>query len=368
MRSRCGVVGQDRHVRTFKRSIAGIAGLLAVLVPCVACSQSPADDHPPVDATSPPDDAGLKPALAGLVVTEPSALTTVPYARFGTINTTWAEVEPEQGSYDFSSIDAVLDSHSDIRFRLRIQTGKGAPTWLKQETGGCIVLYPATENGRESCPARYWRPPFLERYDLLMQAVAERYEEDWQLVDVANGACSTAYAEPFILGVDDQSLAALADAGLTRELQEDCIVASTKAMMTAFTRTRVSLAGHGSWEFVDGRSWILERNLLNELVERYPGRLVLEDHGLGPDDEVCPSPGEESSSAATWHCYLAGLPPDVTPHGWQLTLNDGSMSTAAEAGIEMGACYLEYAAFQQLSSDERRTTHDELVSNCPTAV
>ncbi|WP_281271701.1 hypothetical protein [Nocardioides immobilis] len=41
------------------------------------------------------------------------------------------------------------------------------------------------------------------------------------------------------------------------------------------------------------------------------------------------------------------------------------MSDAAWAGIDMGACYLEYAAFQQLSEDERRQVHDALVGNCP---
>jgi hypothetical protein len=360
-------VGQDHAVGTLKRSTGGIAALLTLLVLCVACSQSPGDSRPSVDRTTPPDDigSGLKPALAGLVVTEPSALTTVEYARFGTINTTWAEVEPVRGSYDFSAIDATLSSHPDIRFRLRIQTGKGAPTWLKQATGGCIVLYPATENGDKSCPARYWRRPFLQSFGRLMEAVAGRYEEDWQIVDVANGACSTAYAEPFILGVDDSSLAALTEAGLTMEKQRACIEGSTEAMMSSFTRTRVSIAGHGSWEFVDGRSWTSERDLLNELLERYPGRLVVEDHGLGPDDDVCPSPGEEAQTADSWLCYLAGLPTSVTPHGWQLTLNGGSMHTAAWAAVDMGACYIEYAAFQELSSDDRRAVNDALVDNCP---
>src|SRR5436190_11874293 len=124
-----------------------------------------------------------------------------------------------------------------------------------------------------SCPARYGRRPFLESFGRLMEAVAGRYEDDWQVVDVANSACSTAYAEPFILGVDDSSLAALAEAGLTRGRQRACIVGSTEAMMSSFTRTRISLAGHRSWEFVDGRSWTSERDLLNDLLERYPGRL-----------------------------------------------------------------------------------------------
>jgi len=355
------------------------AAVLAALLLGAACSPSP--DHASPEPTSVPGEgnSSLKPAMAGLVVTEPLALATVPYARFGTISTTWEQIEPREGEYDFSAISAVLDRHQGIRFRLRIRTGRSAPSWLKQDTGGCITVYPATENGASGCTIRYWRQPFLREYSRLMQEVARRYEGDWQIVDVANGACSTAYAEPFILGVDARSLAALADAGLTRRKQRACIVRSTEAMMSSFTTTRVSLAGHGAWEFVKqspsgvnyewedlyGASWEAERAILNLLRERFPGRLVLEDHGLGPDDEVCAVPGEASDTADDWHCYLAGLPPAETPHGWQLTLNGGSMSTAAWAGVEMGACYLEYAAFQELSEDERREVHDALIGNCP---
>jgi hypothetical protein len=324
-------------------------------------SDAPSDDTSPSDVGG----KGLKPALVGLVVTEPPALATVPYAEFGTITTTWSEVEPGQASFDFSAIDEILSEDPDIRFRLRIRTGSDAPYWLKQATGGCITVQPSTDNGASGCIAKYWDEAFLQHYSVLMAEVARRYEKDWQVVDVANSACSTAFAEPFILGVDDESLELLEDAGLTTTKHRDCIVGSTAAMMSSFTRTRVSLAGHSAWESTDGRSWEAERDLLNELRESYPGRLVLEDHGLGPDDEVCPVPGEPAATAGTWHCYLAGLAPGDTPHGWQLTLNDGSMSTAAWAGVAMGACYIEYAAFQQLSADERGEVHDALLGNCP---
>lgn len=341
------------------RSIVAATCVLAL----AACSSA---DTPPAEPTDPSGGgSALKPALAGLVVTESPALATVPYARFATINSTWAELEPQKGEYDFSAIEATLAGQPDIRFRLRIRTGSDAPSWLKDETGGCVPVEPSTDNGAPGCVARYWRPPFLARFAVLMREVARRYESDWQVVDVANGACSTAYAEPFILGVDEPSLARLTAAGLTRTMQRACILRSTAAMMAAFTRTRVSISGHGAWELVDGRSWEAERDLLNELRERFPGRVVLEDHGLGPDDEVCAVPGEPSATAGSWHCYLAGLPAAEAPHGWQLTLNGGSMSDAAWAGVDMGACYLEYAAFQQLSEDERRQLHDALVGNCP---
>jgi len=351
-----------------RRLVTGLTALSCVAALAAGCSDDTGEDDPDGRATSTPDDDGsqLKPALAGLVVTEPPALVTVPYAEFGTITTTWDEVEPDQDSFDFSAIDDVLGEHPDTRFRIRIRTGRDAPYWLKQATGGCLTVHPSTENGATGCTARYWHQDFLGYYSELMQEVARRYEADWQIVDVANSACSTAYAEPFILGVDERSLALLEDAGLTMTNHRDCIIGSTAAMMESFEQTRVSLAGHSSWELTDGRSWEAERDLLNQLQTSYPGRLVLEDHGLGPDDEVCPVPGEPMDSAGKWHCYLAGLPSAETPHGWQLTLNDGSMSTAAWAGVEMGACYLEYAAFQQLSEDERQEVHEALVDNCPT--
>ncbi|MDZ5621536.1 beta-galactosidase [Nocardioides sp. HM23] len=346
------------------RLVSGLCALACGAALGAGCSP---DDDPREGGAAPSGDAaaGLKPALSGLVVTEPPALVTVPYAEFGTITTTWAEVEPDQGSFDFSAIDEVLTEHPDIRFRLRVRTGRDAPYWLKQATGGCITVHPSTENGATGCTAKFWNESFLDHYSVLMEEVARRYEEDPQVVDVANSACSTAYAEPFILGVDERSLMLLEEAGLTAENHEECIIGSTDAMMSSFTRTRVSLAGHGAWEFTDGRSWEAERDLLNELRATYPGRLVLEDHGLGPDDEVCPVPGESAETAESWHCYLAGLPTAETPHGWQLTLNDGSMSVAVWAGVDMGACYLEYAAFQQLSEDERQEVHEALVDNCP---
>jgi hypothetical protein len=348
------------------RLLSGLTALACAVSLVAGCEASNGDDTPDGDpSASDGGTSGLKPALAGLVVTERPTLATVPYAEFGTITTTWSDVEPSEGFFDFSAVDEVLDAHPDIRFRLRIRTGREAPYWLKQATDGCLTVHPSTENGATGCVARYWHESFLDHFSVLMEEVARRYEDDGQVVDVANSACSTAYAEPFILGVDAASLELLEGAGLTPENHRDCIVGSTASMMSSFTRTRVSLAGHGAWEFTDGRSWEAERELLNELRADYPGRLVLEDHGLGPDDEVCPVPGEPAETAESWHCYLAGLPPDETPHGWQLTLNDGSMSTAVQAGVEMGACYLEYAAFQQLSDDERQEVHDALVGNCP---
>jgi hypothetical protein len=113
-----------------------------------------------------------------------------------------------------------------------------------------------------------------------------------------------------------------------------------------------------------GASWEEERRVPNELTTRYGRRLDLEDHGLGPDDQVCPTPGEYLQTASSWYCYLSGLHSLPAAYGWQFTLNGGSMAEAADAGVGMGACFLEFADFQSLDQAKRRQVHDDLVANC----
>ena len=91
---------------------------------------------------------------------------------------------------------------------------------------------------------------------------------------------------------------------------------------------------------------------------------MLEDHGLGPDDRECRTPGQPRRTAGSWYCYMAGLHSPPSAYGWQFTLNGGAMTEAADAGVAMGACFLEYAAFDALDPTKRRQVHDALRANC----
>lgn len=317
----------------------------------------------------------LKPALRGLVVTQPKALATVPYADFGSMKLPWNTIETRPGVFDFSSVDTALAAHPDVQFRLRFMAGIHAPQWVKDDSGGCVLIEPNSPNGNTGCAPRYWTDAFHTDYVTLMEAVAARYEADPQIVEITNSECTTVYSEPFILGADTVSVDRLWRAGYTKDGHETCLRRSTTAMMDLFPTTRVSIAGHSKWQFIvpgpggpdDGTfaaSWEDERALLNELAAAYGSRLVLDDHGLGPDDPVCPTPGESRETASSWYCYLSGLHASPAAYGWQFTLNGGSMEEAADAGVGMGACFLEFAAFQSLDETKRREVHDDLLTNC----
>ena len=319
--------------------------------------------------------AVLKPALRGLVVTKPPALDTVPYADFGSMKLPWNTVERQPGVYDFSAVEAALADHPGVRFRLRFMAGIHAPQWVKDDSGGCVLIEPNSVNGNTGCTPRFWTDAFHADYLALMRAVAAKYESDPQVVELTNSECTTVYSEPFILGADNASIDRLWRAGYTKQGHDTCLRRSTSMMMGLFPTTRISIAGHSKWQFIvqgpggpdDGSyaaSWEDERAMLNDLNNAYGNRLVLDDHGLGPDDTVCPTPGESRTTATSWYCYMSGLHASPSAYGWQFTLNGGSMEVAADAGVGMGACFLEYAAFQGLDVAKRREVHDDLITNC----
>jgi hypothetical protein len=205
-----------------------------------------------------------------------------------------------------------------------------------------------------------------------MTAIANEYEDHPQFVEIPNSMTTTVFAEPFILGADSFTIDRYWQAGYTKALHEQYLRNSLDGMMDLFPTTRVSLAGHGKWEYIvqggggagDGvaqSSWPAEQTLLNELSDTYGEHLVLEDHGLGPDDTI--GTPQSQLTATSWYNYMAGLSSTVHTYGWQFTLNGGSMVTAADMGVTMGACFLEYAAFQQLDTTKRLEVHNSLLAN-----
>jgi hypothetical protein len=379
------MLGVTLGTRT-NRALATVAAIatMTVLAPATASAPARAQEPAERDAvveTSPDRTVTtarrprFKPPLRGLVVTDPRKLATVPYARRASMKLRWNAIEVRHRVYDFSAINRVLNAYPRVRFRLRFLAGIHAPQWVKNDAGGCVWLTPDSRNGDSGCAPRFWTRAYHRDYRALMRAVARRYERDWQVVEVANSQCTTIYAEPFILGADDASIDRLWRAGYTKHRHGRCLRRSTRMMMRLFPRTRVSMAGHSRWQYIvanprnpqDGvraASWEAERRKLNRFIRRYGKHLVLEDHGLGPEDRECRVPGQRRRTAGSWYCYMAGLHRSPVAYGWQFTLNGGSMTEAADSGVAMGACFLEYAAFDALSPTKRRKVHNALWDNC----
>lgn len=316
----------------------------------------------------------LKPGLCGLITTNPDYVAgNIPYATFASTKPRWKDYNPSPEVYVWSGVDNMLAKHPDLRFRLRFMAGIHAPDWAKARSGGAIQHEPNQSNGAAGMVPRFWTRSYFDDYMAFMAAVADRYESNPQVVEIPNALTTTAYAEPFILAADAATIDRYWAAGYRRDLVEQNLLRSVHAMMDLFPTTRVSLACHNKWEFIvqgsggpgDGQaasSWPDERTILNDLIDTYGPHLVLEDHGLGPTDPWFPV-GEPRETADPLYAYMSGLRATPQTYGWQFTLNNGSMPVAADHGVAMGACFLEYAAFTALEPTLRRATHDALLAN-----
>lgn len=336
---------------------------------------------PTPSPSTPPGGSGnfngttLKPYPRGLITTDPTTINLYPYASYVTIKSVgWQDVEPSPGTYNWSSIDsamsATITKNPNAKFRIRLYAGRQSPAWLNTVSGNCVQVDPDSVNGASGCVPRFWTDAYIDRYETLMNAFAAKYEPNAVVVDFVNSACSTIFAESFILGADAASVDRLWQAGLTEAGHRNCLNRTTAKMMQVFPTSRITVAGHDKWQIIeqgvngagDGKradSWEKERDLINGWRTTYGEKLVVEEHGLGPTD-YC-APGQNILTASSFYCWFASLP---GPKGLQFTLNGGSMEQAATNGVNMGACFLEYAAFQAISEPRRQEIHNQLLANC----
>lgn len=315
----------------------------------------------------------LKPGLRGLITTDPSYVANnIPYAEFASKKLNLRDLYPSPGVFNFTPVNNLLANYPNLKFRLRFMAGINCPDWMKARSGGAIQHNPSTGTGGTGLVPRFWTDEFYQDYMEFMQAVADKYESNPQVVEVTNSLTTTVYAEPFILNADAATIDRYWQAGYRKDLVKTSLVGSMHEMMELFPTTRVSLAGHGKWEHIvqgtgpdDGKfaaSWEEERAIFNDLIDLYGPHLVLDDHGLDDGDALgTPQPRD---TATTWYNYMAGLEDSKQTYGWQFTMKEGSnMTTAADMGVTMGACFEELAAFNAIEPVKRRQIHDALVAN-----
>ena len=166
--------------------------------------------YPVVDLT---DVAGQSPAFSGIVV-----------------NQTWSQLEPSQGHFDFSTLDASLAAVSayntqhptaPLAVRLRVFGAYAAPSWAKTLDGAPITVPANLPSNTGGTLGQWWKPGYRSAWAGLQQALASRYDTNSVLHEVAVSSCSSLTAEPFVIGSE---VVALAEAdGWTPSAQQACL-------------------------------------------------------------------------------------------------------------------------------------------------
>ncbi len=280
-----------------------------------------------------------KPYRHGLVATA-DASGTNPVVNHVIIHASWSELESADQVWSptgWNRISNMLSANPSIKFSLRIFTGGEAPRFVKDMGGGCVnVTNP--QAGRTECVPRLWRAAYQEKWQQLMVEVARRFGSRARFLDVINDACTTVFAENFIIGNDPASVDRLADAGLNETNHRTCLnrtMADQQAGLSP-SGTRTSTATHTVWQILvtdpggGGHvelSWPKERGVLNGWHNAYGDMLIVQNNGLGSGD-FC-APGQSLTEATGLYCWMATrsfrLPAPNAPVGFQLTEPDPAL-------------------------------------------
>ncbi len=237
------------------RSI-GLASVLLgglVLAACTGASATtsldPAHRSGPTPATAPvPGGPGIKPQIVGLV----DKGSEVPYHRdqpFPTVNTTevapfaaafagtvinetWAQLEPTEGVFDFSSIDASLAAvttynaahpKSPLAVKLRVWPGFTAPSWAKALDNGPITVATRLQQSGSGTDGEWWQPDYRAAWSGLQHALAARYDTNPLVRSVAATSCASLTDEAFNMAGTPTDLKQMIPDGWTNQAQQQCL-------------------------------------------------------------------------------------------------------------------------------------------------
>jgi hypothetical protein len=210
-------------------SLVLLAGLLAVGSGCGQSSPSPPAPVPnPMQDPTPSAKRAMQGLLdlgnisfytkaGGIPVNDPSELQ--PFASSFTgivINATWAQLQPVAGAAlaENNPIDQALaavqaynnmNPNTPLQVKLRVWGGLAAPSWVEAQavcnglSGPINVTYNDQNNNLETgTVGAWWTPAYITEWRALQAMLAEKYDGNALIQEVAVTSCASSTDEPFV--------------------------------------------------------------------------------------------------------------------------------------------------------------------------
>ena len=214
-----------------RRSIVMVAVLAVAAVVAAACQPVPSQpDHKPL-LVGLIDKGSAAPFLVGQpfpVIDLANEVASSPGLAGVVVNVSWSQLEPTNGTFDFSTLDASLnavqtynDQHPSalLGVRLRVFGADGAPDWAKTMDGTPISI--SAKGQDRGTDGQWWKPDYRAAWADLQQALAARYDDHPLVREVVVASCASLTDEPFVMATTDKT-ELLAD-GWTNTAQQACL-------------------------------------------------------------------------------------------------------------------------------------------------
>ncbi len=204
-----------------------------------------------------------------------------------TFRTSWASVEPADGTFDFSKLDTVFSNaeQNGKWVELVLIPGFGTPKWALEgvQTVTCPIPYgPGGKAGKPLPLPVPWDRTYLSRWFSFLRAVGQKYAGRSSFRKVAAAGPTSVSAE-MSLPNRPADLAEWKHAGYTSEKYIDAWRQTFAVYAATFPRQYFSLALYPGLPIPDQRQRTYTREQVIRLGLRYPNQFALEEDGLNAE-------------------------------------------------------------------------------------
>jgi hypothetical protein len=221
------------------------------------------------------------------------------------INVPWVQLQPDPGgALQVGAIETALadirrynaDPLTRVRLRaiLRVWAGENAPDWAKTLDGPPVTVYNGVPGGgyRAFTVGHFWSPSYAVAWRSLQARLAQRYDAEPLIAQIANTSCTSADDEPNALvrfqnRQEDISTARnLREAGFTDAAFDRCMTGAihdydgwvtTPVNLDIGPLFRIDGAADYQWPQRDSAAAI---RLIAQWRQALGGRVVLANHTL----------------------------------------------------------------------------------------
>jgi hypothetical protein len=204
-----------------------------------------------------------------------------------TFRTSWADVEPEDGKFDFSKIDTVFaNAEKNGKWvELILVPGFGTPGWAMQGTQSATFTIPYGPGKGMSLPLPVlWDHTYLSRWFTFLKAIASRYGSKASFRKIAAAGPTSVSAE-MSLPDSPEDIAQWERLGYTSEKYINAWRETFSAYSSIFPHQYFSLALHIGLPIPRRKQGVEVREQIVSLGLQYPNQFALQADGLSSERE-----------------------------------------------------------------------------------
>lgn len=199
-----------------------------------------------------------------------------------TFRTSWADVEPEEGKFNFSKLDTVFSAaeKNGKWVGLILIPGFGTPGWaMKGVQSGTFAIQYGRGNGKSLPLPVPWDQTYLSRWFTFLKAIAGRYGDRASFRMIA-AAGPTSVSSEMSLPDSPEEISQWKKFGYTSEKYVAAWKQTLSAYSATFPHKYFSLALHPALPIPDARQKASVRRQIINLGLQYPNQFALESDGL----------------------------------------------------------------------------------------